>query len=149
MVSQEQVQRLAAMAVDTGGLSGTTNHQFYGSHKSVQSFYNEYYGLEDFDGVPISGGLHTMAEKFRAKWRKSVRGGAKHMSELKAVMRAIADMTALERGSVDGSFGELDDVFQDKGVDGGKKRLSNLVDILKKQGIVASATREGWASASV
>jgi hypothetical protein len=62
MVSQEQVQRLAAMTVDTGGLSDTTNHHFYGSHKSVQSFYNEYYELEDFDGIPISGGLLAMEE---------------------------------------------------------------------------------------
>jgi hypothetical protein len=34
-------------------------------------------------------------------------------------------------------------VFRDKGVDGGKQRLSNLVDILKKQGLVASATSRG------
>jgi hypothetical protein len=131
------------MAVDTGGLPGTTNHQFYRSHKSVQSFYNEYYGLEDFDGVPISGGLLAMEEKFGAKWRKSVRGGAKHMSRLKAVMRAIADMTVLEGGSIDRSIVVLDGVFQYKGVDGGKKRLSNLVNILKKQGIVASAMPHG------
>jgi hypothetical protein len=64
-------------------------------------------------------------------------------------------MTALEGGSVDRSIGVLDDVFQDKGVDGGKKRLSSLVNILKKQGIVASATsreprgRGEWASAIV
>jgi hypothetical protein len=59
------------MVVDTGGLAGTTNHQFYGSHKSVQSFYNEYYGLEDFDGVPISEGLledWSQMEEERQGW---------------------------------------------------------------------------------
>jgi hypothetical protein len=120
-------------------------------------------GLEEcgvLGGLVPAGTLYgskvlAMEEKFGAKWRKNVRGGAKHMSRLKAVMRAIADMTALEGGSVDPSIGVLDDVFQDKGVDGGKnKRLSNLVDIFKSKvswprrrltGLVG----EGWASASV
>jgi hypothetical protein len=99
--------------------------------------------LGDFEGVPISGGLFAMDDRFGAKWRKSVRGGAKHMSRLKAVMRAIADMSALEGGSLDRSIDVLEEVFRDKGVDGGKQRLSNLVDILKKQGLVASATSRG------
>jgi hypothetical protein len=144
-VATEQVERLATTmaAGDTGGGLAYTDHQFFASHKSVQSFYNEYYGLGDFEGVPISGGLVAMDDKFGAKWRKSVRGGAKHMSRLKAVMRAIADMSALEGGSLDRSIDVLDEVFRDKGVDGGKQRLSNLVDILKKQGLVASATSRG------
>jgi hypothetical protein len=133
------------MAGDTGGGLACTaaDHQFFAGHKSVQSFYNEYYGLGDFEGVPISGGLFAMDDRFGAKWRKSVRGGAKHMSRLKAVMRAIADMSALEGGSLDRSIDVLEEVFRDKGVDGGKQRLSNLVDILKKQGLVASATSRG------
>ncbi len=131
------------MAGDTGGGLAYTDHQFFASHKLVQSFYNEYYGLGKFEGAPISGGLLGMEDKFGAKWRKRVRGGAKHMSRLKAVMRAIADMSALEAGSLDRSIDVLEEVFRDKGVDGGKQRLSNLVDILKKQGLVASATSCG------
>jgi hypothetical protein len=42
---------------------------------------------------------------------------------------------------VDGSIGALELAFQDK--NGGKQRLSNLVDILKKQGAVPSATSSG------
>jgi hypothetical protein len=146
-VATEQVKRrsgttMAAGDTGAGGLA-CTDHQFFASHKSVQSFYNEYYGLGDFEGIPISGGLVAMDDRFGAKWRKSIRGGAKHMSRLKAVMRAIADMSDLEGGSLDRSIDVLEGVFRDKGVDGGKQRLSNLVDILKKQGLVASATSRG------
>jgi hypothetical protein len=31
-----------------------------------------------------------LGEKFGAKWRKTIRGGAKHMSRMKASMRAIS-----------------------------------------------------------
>ncbi len=143
LVSQEQVSRLATMAEEDSGGLASIDHEFYANHKSVQGFYDEYYGLGKFEGVPISGGLFGMEDKFGAKWRKRVRGGAKHMSRLKAVMRAIGDMSASEGGSLEHSIGVLEKVFRDKGVEGGKQRLSNLVDILKKQGIVASATSRG------
>jgi hypothetical protein len=52
-------------------------------------------------------------------------------------------MLASEGGSVDRLIKVLEELFRDKGVDGGKQPLSNLVDILKKQGLVASATSRG------
>ena len=122
-VSQQQVQRLATMADRAGGGSAPTDHQFYARHKSVQSFYNEFYGLGDFNLIPITGGgLLAMEKKFGAKWRKTVRGGAKHMSRLKALMQAIANM-ATEGDSVDRSIGIIELAFQDKGAEGGKQGL--------------------------
>jgi hypothetical protein len=84
-----------------------------------------------------------MEKKFGAKWRKTIRGGAKHTIQLKALMQAIVNMMATEGGSVDRSIGIIKLAFQDKGAEGGKQRLSNLVNILKKQGLVASATSHG------
>jgi hypothetical protein len=56
-----------------------------------------------------------------------------HMSLIKALMRAITAMSRVVGGSVDDEIGKLEIVFQDK-EDGGKQRLINLVDILKRQG---------------
>jgi hypothetical protein len=131
------------MADRAGGGLAPTDHQLYARHKSVQLFYNEFYGLCEFNLILITGGLLAMEKKFGAKWRKTIRGGAKHMSRLKALMQAIANMAATEGGSVDRSIGIIELAFQDKGAEGGKQRLSNLVDILKKQGLVASATSRG------
>jgi hypothetical protein len=47
-----------------GGLAAAV-HQFHTKHKSpAQMIYNECCGLDDFDDMPISGGLHAMEEKF-------------------------------------------------------------------------------------
>jgi hypothetical protein len=132
------------LADRAGGGLAPMDHQFYARHKSVQSFYNEFYGLGDFNLIPITGRLLAMEKKFGAKWRKAIRGGAKHhMSRLKALMQVIVNMAATEGGSVDRSIGIIELAFQDKGAEGGKQRLSNLVDILKKQGLVASVTSRG------
>jgi hypothetical protein len=131
------------MADRAGGGLAPMDHQFYVRHKSVQSFYNEFYGLGDFNLIPITGELLGMEKMFGAKWRKTIRGGAKQMNRLKALMQAIANMAATEGGSVDRSIGIIELASQDNGAEGGKQCLSNLVDILKKQGLVASATSRG------
>ena len=95
--------------------------------------------MGDFKDVPVSGGLKAVEEKFGAKWRKRIRGGAKQMSRIKALMKAIDEMAA--GSSLEEAIDKLELVFQAK--DGGKKRLSNLVDILKQQGIVASRLPRG------
>jgi hypothetical protein len=56
-VSQQQVQRMATMADRAGGGLAPTDHQLYAKHKSVQSFYNEFYGLGNFNLIPTTGGL--------------------------------------------------------------------------------------------
>jgi hypothetical protein len=49
--------------------------------------------------------LLAMEKMFGVKWRKTIRGGAKHMSWLKALMQAIVNMAATEGSSVDRSIG--------------------------------------------
>jgi hypothetical protein len=124
-----------------GGLLALADHQFYANHKSVQSFYNEYHGLGDFKDVPVAGGLSTLEEKYKAKWRNHIKGGAKHISRLKMLMVAIDNMVGNEGGSVDSAIDLLEMAYEDER--GANKRLSNLVDILKQQGLVASATSRG------
>jgi hypothetical protein len=76
-VPQQQVlQRLVTMADRAGGGLVTTDHQFYMRHKSVPSFYNELYGLGNFNVIPISGGLHAVEEDKQgwSKGHESVEG---------------------------------------------------------------------------
>jgi hypothetical protein len=138
--SSAQTTRTSTMAGSTGELA-FTELQFYGNHKSVQSMYNEYYGKGDFNVIPIIGGLQAMEQKFGAKWRRHIKGGSKLIGRMKAVMGAIARMATVDGGSVGGSIDKLELVFQAK--DGGNKCLSKLVDILKREGIVAVAASRG------
>ncbi len=82
-----------------------------------------------------------MEKKFGAKWRKHIPGGSKFIGRIKAVMWTIEAMAETDGGSVEGAIDKLEMVFQAK--DGGNKRLSKLVDILKAQGIVAVAASRG------
>ena len=137
-----QLNRLRTRTSDSdGGLLALADHQFYATHKSVQSFYNEYYGLGDFKDIPVDGGLATLEEKYKAKWRKHIKGGAKHISRVKQVMQAIDNMAGLDGRTVDGAIDILELAYQSD--DGAKKSLSNLVNILKQRGLVVSAASRG------
>ena len=127
----------------TGGLLVDQAHEFYRKHKSIQSYFDEYYGLGDFKDKPIPGGLRKMEEKFGAKWRKHFKGGAKHMSRIKALMKAVADI-AMELGNVPKAIDTVEIMFADK--EKGKKRLSNLVDFLKAEGTLPSQQHHSRAS---
>jgi hypothetical protein len=137
----EQTTRTSTMVEGSVGGLAFLELQFYGNHKSVQSMYNEYYGKGDFKLIPILGGLLGMETKFGAKWRKHIPGGSKLIGRMKAVMQAIELMAGTDGSSVEASIDKLELVFQAK--DGGNKSLSKLVDILKKQGIVAVAASRG------
>jgi hypothetical protein len=82
-----------------------------------------------------------MEQKFGVKWRKHIKGGSKFIGRIKAVMGAIAHMATMDGGSMGGSIDKLELVFQAK--DRGNKCLSKLVDILKREGIVAVAASRG------
>jgi hypothetical protein len=135
--SEEEVGDHAA-----GGGLAAEDHQFHVRHKSTQLICNECCGLGESNNMPISEGLDTIEEKLGAKWRKNMRGGGKHMSRMKALTWVITAMSGVDGDSMDDVIGKLDLVFQNK-EDRGKQRLSNLVNILKKQGAVAPATSHG------
>ena len=137
----ELTTRVPTMVEGSVGGLAFSELQFYGNHKSVQSMYNEYYGKGDFNLTPMLGGLLAMEKKFGAKWRKHIPGGSKFIGRIKAVMKAIERMAVTNGDSVEASIDKLELVFQAK--DGGNKTLSKLVDILKKQGIVAVAASRG------
>ena len=65
------------------------------------------------------------------------------MSRIKALIQAIADRTIIE-GSIEKAIDELEILFVAK--DKGRKRLSNLVDFLKKEGTLPSQQRCSRAS---
>jgi uncharacterized protein YbaP (TraB family) len=83
-----------------------------------------------------------MEKRYKASWRKYIRGAAKHLTRIKQLMGAIKQMSEMDEGSLDGTLGILDETFQDK-EQGAKLRLSNLIDILKQEGIVANARSHG------
>ena len=54
-----------------------SSHQPRPKHMSLVTLYQEWYGLGDFDGIPIAGGIESMERKMKSRWRKHFSGAQK------------------------------------------------------------------------
>jgi Transcriptional activator of glycolytic enzymes len=121
-------------------------HQMMGAVDSVWLLYNEWKGLGDFEGVPIDGGVEALEKRFKNAWRASWRGGAKYVSRVKVVMRAIEMLHQhdMEAG-VEKAIEVIEAMFQDKNQ--GNRRISNLARHIQIKGLVPTAKPRGKSRA--
>ena len=58
---------------------------------SVAAMYKEWYGLEEFEGVPIEGGIDALEKQWGTKWRSGYTGAMqKRFSKRKMIITAIS-----------------------------------------------------------
>ena len=59
-------------------------------HHSIQSLWNEWYGLEECEDKPVVGGISAMERQHKSKWRKHFSPSEKkYFSRSQIVIRAI------------------------------------------------------------
>ena len=98
--------------------------------------WDKWYGLRSFKGKPIIGGICSLEEQYKHKWRSPKYYGtrdAKHFSRWKTVINCIVELSKRE-GDVKGTLERMDTFFQDKGRRKGRSSVANFVDKLKELG---------------
>ncbi|KAG7344051.1 glycolytic enzyme transcriptional activator [Nitzschia inconspicua] len=71
------------------------NHVIQEKPCSVQNMYNEWFGLENYEGVPVEGGIRLMETRHKSKWRNNYDSAAsKRFSRLKIIVDTIVKTVA-------------------------------------------------------
>jgi hypothetical protein len=117
-------------------------HHLRVKYGSIHTIYYEWFGLENFDGIPVEGGIDTCESEWRSKWRNHFSGAEKqHFSRVKAIINAIIEQTNVdEDGGIHQVLDELEVVFISEEI---KKSVSNMSKWLKMKGYVTTQSPRG------
>jgi Transcriptional activator of glycolytic enzymes len=106
---------------------------------SATSIYQEYYGLGEFENVPIAGGLAGMESKYRNKWRLGDPGYQKAYSQMQQISKAVKNEMATGRTEEE-VLEEFDALFagnEKKGLEYMRKLVVHVVPLrVRKHGAV-------------
>jgi hypothetical protein len=112
------------------------------TYVSIHELYNEFYGLGEFEGKPVAGGLAKLDELFKTKWRQGFSGGQK--KEWSRLTQTIVGINAhiVELGGDKGkALDNLNVVFQEKlGVN---HTTSKMVKHMQESGLLVKGTPRG------
>jgi hypothetical protein len=117
-------------------LARVSGHRMSHSPGSITSLYNEYYGLEFYEGVPIEGGIAEVEKIYKNKWRKNYIGGElMHFSRIQRIIKAVNDKV---KGGTElcKVLEEYDGLFNDE-----QKSLSRMIAALKVKGGIITFCR--------
>ncbi len=109
---------------------------------SIHELYHEFYGLGEFEGKPIPGGLAKLEELFKAKWRQGYSGGQKkEWSRLSQTIVGINAHIVELGGDRAKALDNLNAVFQEK--DGINHTTSKMVKYMQGKGLLVKGTPRG------
>ncbi|KAG7362206.1 glycolytic enzyme transcriptional activator [Nitzschia inconspicua] len=100
-------------------------HQLSHTFMSVMDLYNEWYGLERFQDVPVPGGIQAMDNAYKTEWRRSwSQAEQKYYSRVKSVITAM-NKQIHENGR---TLSEVSEEFEEAFTKHCKKKITNLVN---------------------
>ena len=107
------------------------------SSLSLSEIYQEFYGLEAYEGVPIAGGFAALDKKYKTKWRPGYSPSDQNFfSRVNALLKGIATKAGVEFGvwnaQVEAQCTEWDQYVKKKGVAGALRHLQGSGEIAKK-----------------
>ena len=83
------------------------------SLKNVSSIYDEYYGLGDYQGDPVEGGLKGLEDKYGTEWRQGDPSYQKAFSRIQQIIKIVE--LEMEKGrSKEEVLSELDGVCMNR-----------------------------------
>jgi hypothetical protein len=87
---QQRVQSPSPDGDNQPSADAARGHRMVPKHHSIQSFWNEWYGLEDCKDKPVVGGIAAMERQHKSKWRKHFSPSeTKHFSRSQIVIQSI------------------------------------------------------------
>jgi hypothetical protein len=139
--NQQERQQSPSPAGDvTSPSPGPRNHRMVLKHHSIQSLWNEWYGLGDWEGKPVVGGIAAMERHEKSKWRKHFSmSEKKHFSRSQIVIKGI-NTTIHDRGE---TFETTMESFELTFEEEAKLSMGKMADIVQKLGLVAKKKARG------
>jgi hypothetical protein len=99
--------------------------------KSATAIFEEYYGLGEYKGEPIDGGLAAMDSKYQNKWRLGDAGYQKAYSRMQQIVKAVT--IEIEKGRTQESvLAEFDGLFagnESKGLEFLRKQVCHILPL--------------------
>lgn len=129
------------VAKDTDGIPVAAKaHHLEFKHKTLLSLFNEWYGLEEYHGVPIPGGIEVLEEDYKNKWRKHFSASEKKaFSRLKRVIKGInAEIERTGKLTMD-----VLDEWQERFEKEDRCSVSKFEEWLRRQGLITTAAPRG------
>ncbi len=135
--SQAQQRRLV---VNNGTSLPASKHRLAMQHQSLQTLYNEWYGIEECLDLPVPGGIAALEASHKAKWRNHFSGHEiNNFSRVKMVVNGIYEMQSRTQRPIDSVIDELDLVFKEEA----QKSVAKMVIIVQKRGLVDKKKSRG------
>jgi hypothetical protein len=107
----EQAMMLLEVS-DSAGMVMPAGHHLGAKHATIHTLYHKWFGLEDFGGIPVSGGIDFCERHWKSKWRPHFNAAEKqHFSRFKAVILAIEAKQERESVEVEVALNEFNTIF--------------------------------------
>ena len=113
--------------------------RFIGNNRmlSLSDIYKEFFGLDIYEGVPITGGFFGLEQKYKSKWRTGYSAADKNFfSRVHALLRGVAAKAGVDVGmwnnAVENQCTAWDELVKSKGVAGTLRFLQSNGEICKK-----------------
>jgi hypothetical protein len=138
---QQQQQESPSPAGDvTPPSPGPRHHRMVLKHHSIESLWNEWYGLGEFEGKPVVGGIDAIERHDKSKWRKHFSmSEKKHFSRSQIVIRGI-NATIHDRGE---TFETTMESFEVTYEAEAKFSMAKMAAIVQTLGLVARKKSRG------
>ncbi|KAG7339156.1 glycolytic enzyme transcriptional activator [Nitzschia inconspicua] len=117
------------------------NHVIQEKHCSVQDMYNEWFGIEKFEGIPVEGGIRSMEIQHKSKWRNNYDASvSKRFSRLKIIVDTIVK-TVAESSDPNVTTNSVIELFEEH-FQAKKRSPSALITWLEQEGYKDSKKRK-------
>jgi hypothetical protein len=128
------------LVVNNGASLPASKHRLAMQHQSLQTLYDEWYGIGECLDLPVPGGIAALEANHKAKWRNHFSGHEiKNFSRVKMVVTGIDEMQRRTQRPIDSVIDELDLVFKEEA----KKSVAKMVIIVQKRGLVDKKKSRG------
>ena len=122
-------------------LEVVSTHELQHKHATIKTVYEEFYGLGEFQGKPIAGGISALENKYGTKWRNlfGKKRKAAQVGRIKQVIKCLSQWT-IDLGTIELAIEKLDTIFQDETI---RCSIAKLVDHLKAEGVLTKQKPRG------
>jgi hypothetical protein len=111
-------------------------------HHSIQSLWNEWYGLEDCKDKPLVGGIAAMERQQKSKWRKHFSPAEKkHFSRSQIVIRSINTAREASNQTVETTITAFEEVYEVRA----KLSMAKMATLVQEFGLVTKKKSRGKA----
>jgi hypothetical protein len=141
-----QEQAMEATHSAGGSMVMPRGHHLRAKHTTIYTIYHEWFGLEDFGEIPVSGGIDFCERQWKSKWRRHFNAAEKqHFSRFKAIIMGIEAKKERDGVDLEVALEEFDAIFGGPEV---KKSTANMARWLKQDenGYIAKKRKRGKAS---